>query len=303
MRRAQAALEVRRYDEALREASLALAQVPTNAHAHCLVSLALLRLGRYSESQHAAEAGLAVAPESEWLHRLRAMSLIIQGLGNEALDNANEAVRLAPSLPSAHHVRSLALMDVDRVAEARDEAEEAVKLDPSNAELLFQLGNVYLHERPATAETYYRRSLAIDPTNAYTLNNLGVALKAQGHWPEAMLAFKSALLIDPTMTAVQQNTHAGVQHLAKVGPLIGRGGLALGMMALYIFLLFSWAGLPQSQASTVLRVSAVGVVLMALFVAYRALARRVATRRLKKTDPQLWTLYQQLDADKNMGRL
>ena len=75
------------------------------------------------------------------------------------------------------------------------------------------------------AERAYRQALALEPNDVPALNNLGCALLAQKRKTEATLAFKSALLLDPTMSEAKGNTHETMRGL--VGSATTRGVLAL----------------------------------------------------------------------------
>jgi Flp pilus assembly protein TadD len=51
----------------------------------------------------------------------------------------------------------------------------------------------------------FRRALALDPTDAAALNNLGIALDLQDRHEEAETAYRTALGRQPMMTAARVN--------------------------------------------------------------------------------------------------
>jgi tetratricopeptide (TPR) repeat protein len=287
--RARAALQLRRYRDAAREAALAIAANPANPTAHGLLAQACLGLDRHADARKATEAGLAVDPESEWLHRLRSISLRLQGRPKDALAAADEAVRLDPGNASAHRVRADALSALGRTGEAQASIGRALELDPQNPETLRQMGNLYLESDPKTAERHYRDSLNLDPRDPNTLNNLGVALNKQKRRREAAIAFKSALILDPASAIAKRNAHMTIKGLVKVLPVAGIGGYWLTKM-FWAFLVFR----------SILGPGLIIVAAAAMFLVARALYHRW---RLRRADPQLLEIYRRLETDKRAGLL
>ena len=56
--------------------------------------------------------------------------------------------------------------------------------------------------RASEADLLIRKTLAVDPHNAFTLNNLGVALEAEGKWEEALTYYAAAAKIHSTAPVV-----------------------------------------------------------------------------------------------------
>lgn len=291
--RAAAALELKRHDEAIRFAIEAIGMDPTHYRGHGLLAQALLGKKLHAEAQRAAEAGLAVAPEQEWLHRLRSLALRELGRLDDALKSADEAVRLAPNLGFAHYTRALALARMKRIDEARASNIKALELDANNADIHRDLGDLYLDAEPKVAEKHYRASLALDPNDAYALNNLGVSLKRQRRAKEALIAFKAAMLLDPTMGAAKRNTHSTAKEMMKTG-----SGIAAIVIILNIIRL--GAGFDTHDGTAIGAAIFIAVTVGAL-VAF-AISRN-AKNSLSRLDPQLYEIFQKLDADKRAGRL
>ncbi len=73
--------------------------------------------------------------------------------------------------------------------------EVAVKLEPAKGE---EIAEELLKEGKAElAETFFRNSLAADSGNAHIYNRLGIALRRQGKWFDAIEEYKKAIKIDP----------------------------------------------------------------------------------------------------------
>ena len=56
--------------------------------------------------------------------------------------------------------------------------------------------------RASEADLLIRKTLAVDPHNAFALNNLGVALEAEGKWEEALIYYAAAAKTHSTATVV-----------------------------------------------------------------------------------------------------
>lgn len=295
--RARAALQVGRLDEAERAARDALAADPSAEDGHALLARVHLARGDHGEALRAAEGGVAATPESEWLQRLRALALNGMGRRNEALAAADEAVRLQPDVAPGHFVRSVILETLKKLPEAREAAERAVELDPEDAGHHAQLGDLWLKQDPARAERHYRESLALDPARADTLNNLGVALNAQKRTRDAALAFRSAVMLDPTLTVAKQNTHSTIRRMT--------GGGALFVVAVVVTQGARVVERFGRGTSETVRWVALSVVLAGVAATWGIWwwRRTAGIRRLADSDPQLHAIYARLEADRKAGRL
>lgn len=92
--------------------------------------------------------------------------------------------------------------------------QQAIKLRPRAVAVLNDLGLVlvdkyWMRDDPSSwgsgAITVYRQALEIDRTFAPTLNNLGLALKVNGTWGEALPLYLKALRINPRLAPTHFN--------------------------------------------------------------------------------------------------
>jgi tetratricopeptide (TPR) repeat protein len=294
--RAEAALALRRWAEAERFARDALAAEPEAEQGHALLSSALTAQGRHDEGIATAEKGLAANPASEWLHRVRSLALFKAGRYSDALLAANEAVRLQPFNGSGYALQALALQALGRLGEAREAAERAVALSPDSSEFRAQLGDTWLKEDPARAERHYRESLTIDIEQPMVLNNLGLALRRQRRRAEAALAFRSALLLDPTLALPKWNI------LGISNPVVLAPGAALASIALFILALgLAYYSMTHRQHFAPAFGSMLACETMSLGMI--GWARRIGSRRLERLDPQLHAIRRNLEADLRARRL
>ncbi|HET9751310.1 MAG TPA: tetratricopeptide repeat protein [Myxococcales bacterium] len=298
--RAEGALQLSRWDDAAREAALMIAAEPHDSTGYAMLSRAHLGKEQYEEALKQAEAGLVHDPEREWLHRLRCHALRLQGRLAEALEAAETCVRLLPGAAEPHAVRGKVLAGLKRRKEAQAAYEKALELDPDDADLHRDLGDLFLESDPAKAEACYRRSLAIEAGDAVTLNNLGAALNRQKRADEAALAFKSAILLDPTLKVAKRNAHATINSRLGAVAGLGAGLYALSMVPRLLLK----TSLPSLDGGN-LAVAAIVVLLIAVFWAWRRHGggRKANLEKLKARDPQLHAIFVKLDADKRAGRL
>ena len=288
--RAEAALRLGRYDEAQREAGQMIAAAPENSTGYAMLARAFLGKAKPAAAQRAAEDGLARSPEREWLHRLRCHALRLQQRYDEALEEARTCVRLLPNESQSHAVLGKALAAKKEREAARDAYRCAIALDPEDGALHRELGDLWLDTDPQVAERSYRKALEIDPNDALALNNLGVVFNKTSRPKEAALAFKAAILADPTVQVAKRNAHSTVN--ARVGKAVGWGGALYGLLQI--------GRLASAQGA------AIALLLGGCGAAWFGVRRLWRSRRiaeLKREDPQLWSIFEKVEGDRKAGRL
>ena len=302
--RAQAAAELRRWDTVAIEARRAIAADPAMPDGHALLAQALNGKGQNAEALAAAQRGLAIAAESTWLHRLRAVILLDLGRGSDGLAAVDEALRLGADSAAGHAVRAKALDQLNQSHAARIACRRALELAPDQAWIHRVRGDIELHAGdPRAAESGYRAALRSSPNDAVALNNLGVALQRQRRHDEAVLAFKAAVLADPTFVTAKRNTHRVVKNLMRAGTtaaiLIVLAIVRMCTMGSKVTPLGSSARAgPEVVAGTII----LCVVILAIVIG-RLVRRARAWNRAKRLDPELWELFQKLDRDHRQGRI
>jgi tetratricopeptide (TPR) repeat protein len=189
----------------------------------------------------------------------------------------------------------MSLLALGKIAEARAAAEEAVSLAPESPELLAQLGNTWLRESPAQAEAHFRASLAVDPEQAWVLNNLGVALRRAGRAADATEALKASILLDP------ERDHSKKNLFVASNPVGHRGlhlvvGLFVNLFAIGLFVV----GARGPAAGWALWT---GAALVLAYVGTLLVLERAARRRLARADPDLLALRTAIQEDLDAGRI
>jgi len=248
-------LDARRYDEAARAASEALASDPFDVEAQLLRARANLRLERHREALQDAEAVLANEPSQIQAHAVRAGSLLGLERGEEALAAAIETTRLAPSWPGAHlTVAAVADQVKGRGQIAWDAASRACELAPLDADAHAMMGSVALSwKRFDVAERALLEALRLDPQHTEARHDLGVVRFNSGSYGEAAAGFVSSLKDDPNLGVARQNlegvvlrwvqrTHLGMWGVWWLVRLFVAGEVQLGAVAVWLLgvVLLAW---------------------------------------------------------------
>ena len=215
-RRAQALLDVRRWQDALAALNESLRLDPEPAETFCYLTMALRQGGRLEEALAAADEAIKRDPNTEWPHRLRSVTAKDLGDHEAALRSACEARRLAPNVWQATYCVASSLYQLRRFGEAREMAEAARTLAPDQVEPHNLLGLIALARKQLLeAEAQFRQALRVDPQSAQAHNSLGTALMRQGRVAEAVKFFGSSLTVDPSGQAVRENLGLGTRSLRR----------------------------------------------------------------------------------------
>lgn len=226
IRHAENLIALRRFADALHWIERAIAADPQSARPHCLLAFALLHLGQYRRALQTAETAVSHEPENWWPHGLRSVCLRQLGKKRLALEAAQEAARLGPDVPEALNELVAAQLGCNQMRAARTTAERLGAIAPDNVFTHEALGLVALALRQfSSAETHFRRALALDPQDVDILNNLGVALQRQALHPlnwlgdarlrrgkhlEALERFHDAARLEPTSAYIKTNLQAAL---------------------------------------------------------------------------------------------
>ena len=194
---------------------------------------ALHQAGKHTAAEAAYCELLQSAPDEALLHNLLGLLYLQTGRAEAAAKQIRTALRLRPGDLQARYNLALALIESEALDEAHFELERLIELQPENVEALNALGNVDRlrgNASGALARLRQARQLAPDhpgvllnlglacmaagknkdavrcleksshlaPT-ANSHNHLGAALNATGDTERAIVAFKSALRLDPKL--------------------------------------------------------------------------------------------------------
>lgn len=156
---AESLTEQGRYEDALRELSLAIRENPTLTSAH-------MEMGE--------------------VHRLR-------GDDRSAEAAYRRAAELEPENFDAQYLHGLTLQVLDRLAEAVRAYRRALEIRPYDTRVNLNIATAYLQlQRADNALPYARRAVALDPGDGAARVNLGAILAALGRHEDAVIEFQAA---------------------------------------------------------------------------------------------------------------
>jgi tetratricopeptide (TPR) repeat protein len=204
--------QTKRYDLAQRLFEEELASNPEDGDANSYLALCLAHQERYEPAIDACGKAVAFSPENWFayyaaaqVHRLAgkpkaAMKLVLQAL---AIDSQNVGCNILAAMLS---------VDEKNWSEALEWAEKALQLDPAEDEAQNVKALVYLHTgKTKEADLLLHDLLGLDPTNSFTLSNLGWSHLRQSQAPKALDFFSRALAEDPE----NGNARDGLMHALR----------------------------------------------------------------------------------------
>lgn len=205
--RAEALLELRRPEEALRAALEAIGENPEDPWAHFVAGRAHLTLERPEAAQEHGREMIRIDPENPHGHLLVGETLLAADpVGAEAA--YLECARLAPDQAWPHERLAAALAnrgDPRSLERARQACVRSLSIDPRYRLALVRLGVVFAGlERPREAMELYLASLALAPEDPAVHRNRGFLLQGMGLYAEAAGAFEEALRRHPDDRDVQE---------------------------------------------------------------------------------------------------
>ena len=179
--------------QALARVCAALETAPDDPHLLCERAEIMFAWGRYREAQETCIRAQA--------HGLHGPAFDIQ-LGRAYSQNGNyveaeaqmrKAIAAEPNSAIAHHERAMALRSLRQIPEAMASFEHAAQIDAAHFETWLELGNCKVEIGDAAAgEAFFRRAIEVDGQRAVAWQNLGVALRHQDRYDEALNAFERA---------------------------------------------------------------------------------------------------------------
>jgi len=122
--------------------------------------------------------------------------LMKQGRMDEAVASLEEAVEVDPGLVRAQAALGRAYLEAGRLDEAGQALEKALALDPLNEEIQAGIAEIHLQmENLYQAEALFRKLWEQSPHDLHILNRLGITLRKQGKYEDALTYYRQALQI------------------------------------------------------------------------------------------------------------
>lgn len=172
---------------------------PGNVWAHTMRGLSLRRAGDLEGSEESFLRALELEPQHGKSLVNLVRTLLAANRPEEALPYATRAVEAEPGWADAHRVRGRVLHTLGLPEDALAAYRAALAIDPGDAWTLNNMGLIDIEaERFDEAADLLTRACEADATVATFRNNLGIALERSGRTRDAEAAFAAALQIDDT---------------------------------------------------------------------------------------------------------
>ncbi len=197
-----------------------LAQRAAEPDAIHLMALVRAAEGRHGDAEVLYRRSLALRPNQAEVHANLGNSLSELRRSDDAIAAYREAIRLNRDFVQAHLNLGHALY----ASGDRDGAERSyrnvLRLNPGSLAALQGLGGVLNDAgRADEAETVHRRALAATPGNtrqrAALEHNLGVSLKLQNRFDDALAQFDKAQAIEPALPLVESSRASVLQQVGR----------------------------------------------------------------------------------------
>jgi predicted Zn-dependent protease len=173
------------------------ARKPDNAWGHYMLGLSRWKTGDLTGAEEAFQAALAIAPAHEKSLVNLSRTLLDDGRAADALPIITRAVEAEAPSVDAHRVHGRVLHTLGRTEEALAAYAEALAIDPEDAWSLNNAGLVLIEaERFEEAANYLARACDADSSEAVFRNNLGIARERLGDYGAAETEFAQALELD-----------------------------------------------------------------------------------------------------------
>jgi tetratricopeptide (TPR) repeat protein len=209
---ARAFIHGKRYEEAKKQLSLALQQVPEHALGLAVMGVLYVDEKDWPEAEIYFERAARVDPNLGEAYYGLGLALVNQGKNQEAISHLHTALQLDPESSEAHFVLGNALLNLNDFRTAADQYNEALRIKPDYTEALSNLG-VALGQLGDSegAVACFKHLIQLDPENIAARTGLGTALLQIGRWSEAIQQFELALQVPdapPTDLAMISNNLA-----------------------------------------------------------------------------------------------
>lgn len=174
-----------------------------SARVHVHIGEALEIMGDHDKAHQSYSAAILQNPKYLKAHAKSADLHIKQGNDDGALAALKRANEISPGNSARHISIGKIYLKKGDEAKAHEAFGEAVKQEPVKAneiaEELLKMGKAEL------AEQYFRASLKKSADTIHVYNRLGIALRRQGKWKEAVYEYETALKVDPKDDGVHFN--------------------------------------------------------------------------------------------------
>lgn len=181
----------------------------------------LMELQRYDQALELLQGALASNPENEQAHFLMLICWTQLGKTNRAIEQARQLLGRFPNEPLLYQLLATNLADADELREAQEIAQQGLTVAPGHVDLLATLGQIALGQKEwEQALQYAGQVLELEPSHLTGLNIRLTALNKLGRRHEVQNSLNDTLAADPNNPYTHNNIgwtqlEAGNHDLAK----------------------------------------------------------------------------------------
>jgi tetratricopeptide (TPR) repeat protein len=202
----EAAYQAKNYSEATTLFEQYTTRKPQNAWGHYMLGLSAWKSGDPAKSESAFETALRVDPTHMKSLVNLSRVLIEQKRYDDALEKLTRAGEIDPESVTVPRLMARAYSAKGDTDQAIDAYRRAIALDMADAWSMNNLGLIYLEQGfVEDALPYLAKAVLTKDSVAAFHNNLGMALEHSGRFVAAATAYKGALTADPGYKKATQN--------------------------------------------------------------------------------------------------
>lgn len=205
LQRARILIEQSRLELAEKEIRGALAQEPSNAEAHALLGFCLVQSRKYDEASREAQLAVHLAPDQSYMHYVH--SLVLEGLNQHRESKAavETAIGLNPYDPNCFAQLGEIEFILGNWKAAEAAANEGLELDPERVRCTNLRARALVKQgRNREAQASIQSTLERSPDNAYSHANMGWSYLEKNESEKALEHFKEAMRLEPGMEWARQ---------------------------------------------------------------------------------------------------
>jgi len=202
---AESLFQAKKYDEATKAFEAYTTRKPANPWGHYMLGLAAWKGGDLVKSELAFETALSADPTHMKSFLNLSRVLIERKRYDEAIEKLTRAGEVDPESATVPRLMARAFSAQHKTDDAIDAYRHAIALDMSDAWSMNNLGLLYLEQGFVEDAVPYLAKAVLTKDVAAFHNNLGMALEHQGRFVAAATAYKGALTADPAYKKAKQN--------------------------------------------------------------------------------------------------
>lgn len=211
--RADALMDLGRYEQAIPLLLQSLAQTPDDDHLLSRLSYAYYLLEDYDKAENFAQRAIHQQPNNDYAHHCLSWVYMAIHHFSAALEHAQTAVAIDPDDAANLYTLAWAEYHSGHYKASLSAAERAIQLSPDNANLHELMADLLFNmDKCKAAEPHYREALGNNPGSASIHCHLGLCLAHQHKLYEASEHLLAAVKIDPGNQGYRDNLFNIVHH-------------------------------------------------------------------------------------------